>query len=62
MIAAAPVEGKANDAVVKFLGSRLGVSKSRVSIEKGLTGKTKTITIRGLSQSQAMSRLEALSR
>ena len=60
-IAAAPIEGKANDALVKFLSSQLGVSKSRLSIEKGLTGRTKTITIRGLGQSQAMSELEKLS-
>ncbi len=57
-ISAPPVEGKANGAVVKFLSSQLGVSKSRVSIEKGLTSKTKTIIIRGLSRSQAMRLLE----
>ena len=60
-IAAPPIEGKANEALVKFLSERFGVRKSRLSIEKGLTGKTKTITIRGLSQSQAMSQLEKLS-
>ena len=61
-IAAPPVEGKANEALVKFLSAQLGVSKSRLAIEKGLTGKTKTITIRGLSQSQALSQFEKLSR
>ena len=60
-IAAPPREGKANDALIKFLSERLGVSKSRLSIEKGLTGKTKTITIQGLSQSGAMRQLEILS-
>ena len=60
-IAAPPVEGKANDALIKFLSERLGVSKSRVSIEKGLTGRTKTIVIHGLSQSQAEKQLETLS-
>ena len=60
-IAAPPIEGKANEALVKFLSEQFGVSKSRLSIEKGLTGKIKTITIRGLSQSQAMNQLEKLS-
>ncbi len=60
-IAAPPREGKANEALIKFLSERLGVSKSRISLEKGLTGKTKTITIQGLSQSQAMKQLEFLS-
>ncbi len=61
-IAAPPIDGKANEALVKFLSTQLGVSKSRLSIEKGLAGRTKTITIRGLGQSQALSRLEKLSR
>ena len=57
-IAAPPVEGKANEALVKFLSAQLDISKSRLSIEKGLTGKTKTVIIRGLSQSQAVRQLE----
>lgn len=60
-IAAPPIEGKANEALVKFLSTHLGVSKSRLSIERGLTGRTKTIIIHGLSQSQAMSELTKLS-
>ena len=60
-IAAPPIEGKANEALVKFLSAQLGVNKSRFSIERGLTGRTKTITIRGLSQSQVVSQLEKLS-
>ena len=61
-IAAPPVEGKANEALVKFLSAELGVSKTSLSIERGMTGKTKTITIRGLSQSQVLGRLEKQSR
>ena len=57
-ITAPPVKGKANDALIKFLSECLGVSKSRLSIEKGLTGRMKTITIEGLTQSQVMGLLE----
>ena len=60
-ITAPPVEGKANEALIKFLSKCLGVSKSKLTIEKGLTGRTKTITILGLSQSQVMAQLEKLS-
>ena len=60
-ITAPPVDGKANDALIKFLSGCLGVSKSRLSIEKGMTGRIKTIAIRGLSQRQALSDLERLS-
>ncbi|MBI2850368.1 MAG: YggU family protein [Chloroflexi bacterium] len=59
-IAAPPVEGKANDALIKFLSECLGVSKSRLTIEKGLTGRMKTITIQGLSQSEVTGRLDRL--
>ncbi len=61
-IAVPPVEGKANEVLIKFLSAQLGVSKSRVVIEKGLSGKTKTIAIRGLTQSQIVKRLEEPSR
>ncbi len=59
-VAAPPVEGKANSALVKFLAEQLGVPKSSVVVERGLSGKTKTIIIRGLSRTQAMDRLETL--
>ena len=61
-ITAPPVEGKANEALIKFLSARLRVSKSSLSIDRGLTGRTKTITIDGLSQSQVMKQLEELTR
>ena len=59
-IAAPPVEGKANEALIKFLSAQLGVSKSRVVIEKGLTAKTKTITVQGLSLGEVVLRLVGL--
>ena len=59
-IAAPPVDGKANEALVKFLSAQLGVSKSRVVIEKGLSAKTKSITIQGLSLGEVVIRLVGL--
>ena len=60
-IAAPPVEGKANEAVIKFLSKQLGVSKSKLSIERGLTGRTKTILIFGMSRGEVEKRLWELS-
>ena len=48
-IAALPVKGKANAAMLDFLSNILGVSKSRLSIEKGATSRTKVIAIEGMS-------------
>lgn len=42
---AAPVEGKANAELVKFLAKKYGVSQSRVEILKGLTSKEKLVRI-----------------
>jgi len=44
----APVDGKANQSLIKFLSKQLGVSASQISIEKGETSKTKQIRIRSL--------------
>ena len=57
-IAAPPTKGKANQELVKFLSHILGVTKSSLTIEKGMTSKTKTIAIKGLKQDQVMLRLE----
>ena len=57
-IAAPPIKGKANQELVEFLSSFLGVSKNSLSIEKGMSGKKKTIAVRGLGQEQVLILLE----
>ena len=57
-IAAPPIKGKANQKLLKFLSDTLGVSKSSLTIEKGVTSKRKVIAIRGLRQNQVMEQLE----
>lgn len=42
-IAAQPIKGKANQELIKFLSHILGVSKSSLTIEKGMAGKRKAI-------------------
>ena len=53
-IAAPPVKGKANQELVAFLGGILGIARSNLTIEKGLTGKRKLICITGLTQRQVI--------
>ena len=43
---AQPIEGKANEALVKFLAAALSVPKSALSITHGLTNKRKLIEVR----------------
>jgi uncharacterized protein (TIGR00251 family) len=44
-ITAAPVEGQANNELVKFLSDVLGVAKSRIDIVAGETGRDKLISV-----------------
>jgi hypothetical protein len=44
-ITAAPTEGQANDALVKFLSDVLGIAKSRIEIVAGENGRDKLISI-----------------
>ena len=46
---APPVEGKANEAVVRVLAETFGVPRSRVAIVRGETGRRKTVRIAGLA-------------
>lgn len=56
-LAAPPVDGKANEACVRFLADLAGVQQSRVRIVIGLTGRIKVIDIDGVSQEMLESRL-----
>ncbi len=44
-LAAPPVDGKANEELVRFLAKTLGLSPSELSIDKGATGKRKRVSI-----------------
>ena len=48
-LAAQPIEGKANEALVKWLASTLGVSRSSVTLTHGLTNKKKLLEVAGVT-------------
>jgi len=56
-IAAPPVKGKANQELIKFLSDILGVRKSNLTIEKGLTSKRKVVAVKGLRREEVMGRM-----
>jgi uncharacterized protein len=47
-VAAPPVEGAANDAVVEFFARALGVSRSAIHIVSGEHGRQKRIAVAGV--------------
>jgi uncharacterized protein (TIGR00251 family) len=59
-VRARPVEGEANEALVKLLARALGVPKSAVSVQRGGQSRTKILEIEGLSGDEAKSRLTDL--
>lgn len=56
-LAAAPVKGAANKALLAFLSKRLGVPKSDISITGGETGRQKRLRIDGLDETTVRQRL-----
>lgn len=56
-LAAPPVDGAANDALVRFLAGALGVPPRAVQIVAGLTSRSKTVIATGVSAEEAAARL-----
>ncbi|NPA49712.1 MAG: YggU family protein [Thermodesulfobacteria bacterium] len=54
---APPVEGKANEALLKFLAKRLDLPRRRLKIVSGLTSRRKSIYIEGLAEDEVRRRL-----
>lgn len=55
-VAAPPVEGAANDALIRFIARALAVPLSAVAIEAGTTGRRKRIKIKGVTAQFVLSR------
>jgi len=58
-LTAPPVEGKANEALARFLGRLLDVPPSAVRVVKGATGRDKRVAVAGVSAAAALARLGA---
>jgi uncharacterized protein (TIGR00251 family) len=48
-LAAPPVDGKANAALLAFIAERLGVPKSAVTLKSGQTSRRKVVEVEGAS-------------
>ena len=57
-LAAPPVDGAANEELIRFLAERLSVPRSAVTIAAGLTGRRKTVKIAGIETADALRTLE----
>ncbi len=60
-LAAPPVDGEANAALVEFVAERLRVRKADVAILRGETGRRKALRVAGVSAAAAAAALTAAS-
>lgn len=56
-VAAPPVDGAANEALVRLLAERLGVPKSAVEVAAGVAARSKVVLVAGVTSGEAASRL-----
>lgn len=56
-VAAAPVDGAANTALVHFLAERLGVPRSAVHLLAGVSGRSKVVAVDGVGPEEVRARL-----
>ena len=57
-LAAPPVDGAANEELIRFIAERLGVSRGAVTITSGRTGRRKTVRVEGVATADALRALE----
>jgi len=58
-LAAVPVEGEANQALIVFLAEVLGVAPSKLDIVAGMSGKDKLISVLDMDKDEVNRRLVA---
>jgi uncharacterized protein (TIGR00251 family) len=57
-IAAPPIDNAANEELIRFLATRLGIPRSAITITAGVSGRRKTVSIRGIETATALRILE----
>ena len=53
-LAAPPVDGKANEVLVRFIADTLGISRAQVQLVAGATSRRKTLRLAGVSLKRAL--------
>jgi uncharacterized protein (TIGR00251 family) len=56
-LAAPPVDGKANDALVAFIAKKLGAGRTAVELVSGQTSRAKRVRVAGITPADALKAL-----
>jgi uncharacterized protein len=57
-VTAPPIEGRANEACIRFVAELLNVARSSVTIAAGASSRNKVVRIEGLTAEQVRARLK----
>lgn len=57
-LAAPPVDGAANEALVRYVAERLGVARGAVVLVAGASSRRKVVEVTGVGAAEARARLE----
>ena len=57
-VTAPPIEGRANEACIRYLAELLNVARSSVTIAAGASSRNKVVRIEGLTAEQVRARLK----
>ena len=60
-LAAQPVDGQANEALVRLLAEVLAIPRTRVALVRGASAKQKLVDVDGLTETEVVARLAAAS-
>lgn len=58
-LTAPPVDGKANEALLRYLAEILGISQSKLELKSGFTSRSKTVLVREMAADQVGAKLAA---
>lgn len=56
-LAAPPVDGKANEALLSFIAAKVGAGKTAVALVSGQTSRAKRIRVRGVGEQAVLARM-----
>ena len=59
-VTAAPVEGKANEAMLRLIAKTLDLPKSSVTLRTGASSRSKLVEIAGMTKEEILKRLNAI--
>lgn len=59
-VTAPPVQGRANEALIRLLATALAVAPSRLQVVAGAASREKTVRVDGLSDAEVRARLSRL--